>query len=108
MIGLTPLEACRRALSSGFVKEAEPIRAHIAFLEQVDEKRPKCLRCGTPMIFRETQTLDNSPRRQDGLFSGSFEVLPLYCPNCGKMELFWPEILAKDENMAWLYQQDVK
>lgn len=105
--GLSELELCQRALESGLAAQPEKIREHIAFVEEVDAKRPKCSVCGTPMVFRGIQTLDASPMR-DGIFTSTFDVLPMYCPNCCKMELFWPEMLERNKELAHLYRIDCK
>jgi len=51
--------------------------------------------------------LDASPMR-DGILSSSFDVIPMYCPNCCKMELFWPEMLERNKELAYLYRLDCK
>ena len=73
-------ERCRRALQRRFAADPERIRAHLEVVEQAEEARPACLRCGEKLKFGEAQALDNSPN-YDGLLTGSFDILPAYCTN---------------------------
>ena len=98
-------ELCRRALRLGLVQDTQALEARIELATKSEEQRPTCLQCGTRLLFRERQCLDNSPMG-DGLFSRAFSVVPAVCPSCGKYELYDPEIVEKNEYLAYLMKID--
>ncbi len=103
--GLSEEEKCRRALQRGFTEARKSMEEYIAMVEGAEEARPACLRCGAKITFGEIQTLDNSPYR-DGLLSGTFNVLPAYCKNCGKMELYNPAYISGNKLLSYLVKKD--
>ena len=98
-------ERCRRALQRGLAVNAERIQEHLDIMEHAEEARPTCLRCGEKLRFGEMQELDNSPYR-DGLLTSTFDVLPAYCTNCGKMELYSPQYISKHKMLSYLVKID--
>ena len=102
---LSDEDRCRRALQRGFALSPERVREHLEIVESAEEARPACLRCGEKLRFGEAETLDASPNR-DGLLSRTFDVLPAYCTNCGKMELYNPTYIAKNKLFSYLVNKD--
>ena len=98
---LSELERCQRALKLGFAECPDKIQEHITLLTEAENHRPACLRCGAKMKFGYIQTLDNSPRR-DSMFTDTFDVLPVYCTTCGKMEFYHPGYARVDKFMDYL------
>lgn len=107
LASLDDAEVCRRALAGGRTAQPDKVRAHMEVAEQAEEHRFTCLRCGSPMRFGKTLTLDNSPLR-DSIFADCFETIPAYCDNCGKIEFFDPNRLSKNEYIAYLIVKDAK
>ena len=105
--GLEEMEVCRRALVRGLAENPEHIRARIEFLGDVENHRPKCLRCGTGMIFRKEQQLDNNPMR-DSILASTFDVLPVLCPSCGRYEFYDPAIVRTNKHLLYLIWKDTK
>ena len=105
--GLDEGELCRRALVRGLAEKPELIRDRIEFLAEVEDHRPKCPRCGTGMIFRKEQQLDNTPMR-DGYLSGTFCVLPSLCPNCGRYEFYDPDTARRSRHLSYLIWKDAR
>ena len=105
--GLDEAEVCRRALVRNIAEHPERIRNRIELLSEAENHRPKCLRCGTNLIFMKVQELDNSPMK-DSVFSETFDVLPAYCESCGKYELYNPVIIRKDKYLAYLIWKDTQ
>ena len=102
---LTEAEQCRRALRLGLANEPEKLAAKIELYEQAESHRPSCTYCGEKLVFEKEQCLDNSPHR-DGIFSSTFNVLPAYCPACGRYEFYNPSIVGKNEHLAFLIRKD--
>ena len=102
---LSELDRCRRALVRGLAAEPEKLRERIEIITEAENHRPKCLRCGSELVFMEEQTLDNHPMR-DSIFSGSFDVQPAYCKSCGKYEFYNPAILRKNKYLVYLIDKD--
>ena len=105
-------EQCRRALRLGLVQNTQALEAYIEqavkaveVADHAEEQRPTCLQCGSKLRFRERQCLDNSPMG-DGLFSRAFSVVPAVCPACGRYALYDPEIVEKNEYLAYLMKKD--
>ena len=103
--GLDEAELCRRALVRGIAEHPDRLRARIELIEEAENHRPKCLRCGAKLRFDHVQELDNSPL-QDSLLADTFDVLPAYCESCGKMEFYNPRIVNKNKYMAYLIHKD--
>lgn len=106
--GLSEPELLRQALRLGRAREPEKLRARLEELERVEQGRPKCLRCGAPMHFNELMTLDRSPLTDSIIFLKTFDVIPCTCSECGKIELYSPAHLKKNETMDCLYKLDAK
>lgn len=104
---LDEAEICRRALIRGIAEQPERLRERIALIAEAENHRPKCLRCGSSLIFMEEQELDNSPM-QDCVFMEPFEVLPAYCESCGKYEFYNPTIVRKNKYLAHLIWKDTQ
>lgn len=102
---LSALERCRRALQRGITEAKQTIEEYITMVETAEEARPACLRCGEKLRFGEVQTLDNSPYR-DGLLSNTFNILPAYCHNCGKMEIYNPAYIGNNKLLSYLVKKD--
>ena len=98
-------ERCRRALKLGLAENPDRIQERITLLTEAEDHRPACLRCGAKMRFGCVQNLDNSPLR-DGIFSETFDVLPIYCTTCGKMEFYHPGYVRQDKFMEYLIKKD--
>ena len=94
-------ERCRRALRLGYAISPEKLQAYVDMSEQAETRRPACTRCGTKLRFMDHQYLDNNP-----VGNGRFTVIPAYCETCGKCEFYLPEILQKNEELAFLVQSD--
>ena len=105
--GLDEVELCRRALVRGIAENPERIRERIELIEEAENHRPKCLRCGSVLTFMDVQELDNSPMR-DSVFMETFEVLPAYCESCGKYEFYNPVIVRKNKYLAHLIWKDTQ
>ena len=97
--GLDEVELCHRALVRGIAEHPEQLKERIDLITEAEHHRPKCLRCGDSLSFMEIQELDNSPMG-DGIFTETFDVLPAYCPSCGKYEFYHPETVRKDKYLA--------
>ena len=104
---LDEAELCRRALVRGIAENPERLRERIALISEAETHRPKCLRCGSSLIFMEEQELDNSPM-QNSIFLEPFEVLPAYCESCGKYEFYNPVIIRKNQFLAYLIAKDTQ
>lgn len=104
---LDELELCQRALIRGMAQEPERLRAQIELLTEAENHRPTCLRCGGKLFFEEVQELDNSPHR-DSILSDPFTVRPAYCANCGRYELYRPDIVRKNKYLAHLIWKDTQ
>ena len=98
---LSELELCRRALRRGLAEKPQALESRIDVITHAEEHRPKCLRCGEPLYFMDTQRLDNSPGR-DGLLSSTFDVIPAVCKACGKMEFYEPRFVRKNKYLYYL------
>ena len=105
-------EQCRRALRLGLVQNTQALEAYIEqavkaveVADHAEEHRPTCSQCGNKLRFQRVQYLDNSPMR-DSLFSATLAVLPAVCPSCGKYEFYDPEIVEKNEYLAYLMKKD--
>ena len=105
--GLDEAELCRRALIRGLAEDPERIKERIVFLTEVENHRPKCLRCGSALTFMDVQELDNTPL-QDSVFMEAFDVLPACCESCGKYEFYNPVIIRKDKYLAYLIWKDTQ
>lgn len=105
--GLSEEELCRRALRLGLAEYPEKIEERITLLTESEDHRPACLRCGSKLKFGAVQALDNSPMR-DGIFSGTFNVLPAYCQSCGKIEFYNPGYVYENKFIAWLIKKDTE
>lgn len=104
---LDELALCQRALIRGIAQEPERLKARIELLTEAENHRPTCLRCGGKLIFEEVQELDNSPYR-DSILSDPFTVRPAYCLECGRYELYRPEIVQKNKYLAHLIWKDTQ
>ena len=105
-------EQCRRALRLGLMQNTQALEAYIEqavkaveVADHAEEHRPTCSQCGNKLRFQRVQYLDNSPMR-DSLFSATLAVLPAVCPSCGKYEFYDPEIVEKNEYLAYLMKKD--
>lgn len=105
--GLDEAELCRRALLRGLAENPELVRERIEFLADVENHRPACLRCCTPLTFGKVQSLDNSPLR-DSYLAGTFDVLPALCPNCGRYEFYDPVTARNNKHLSYLIWKDSK
>ena len=105
LVDLNEYEICRRVLVRGLAVQPEKIRERIALIEEAENHRPACLRCGGSIKFGEEQQLDNSPVG-DGLLTDSFDVIPAWCETCGRMEFYHPQIVKKDPYLAYLIEKD--
>lgn len=105
--GMDEGEICRRALVRGLAENPEKLRERIDFLADVENHRPKCLRCGTRLTFGKVQPLDNSPLR-DGYLASTFDVLPALCPNCGRYEFYDPDTARANKHLSYLIWKDTK
>ena len=105
MAELSEEERCRRALKLGLAEYPDRIQERITLLTEAENHRPACLRCGAGLRFGFVQNLDNSPLR-DGIFSETFDVLPAYCTNCGKIEFYHPGYARKDKFVEHLIKKD--
>ena len=102
---LSEAERCRRALQRGLANEPQRIQEYLDTVENAEDARPACLRCGEKLSFGQVQTLDNSPY-SDGLLSTSFDVLPAHCKKCGRIELFDPSYVSNDRFLTYLLRKD--
>lgn len=102
---LSDEELCREVLRLGFAQEPEKVEAHLEFIAEAKQARPKCLRCGTPLKFRKIVYLDRTPF-SNSILSNTFDLLPAGCPNCHKIEFYSPDLMEQDEKFLYLYQQD--
>lgn len=102
---LSGVERCRRALRLGITEVRQAMEEYIEMVENAEESRPACLRCGEKIRFGQVQTLDNSPYR-DGLLTDTFDVLPAYCTNCGKMEFYNPSYISRHKLFSYLVKKD--
>lgn len=93
---LSEMKQCRMALESGRAKEEERLRAACEGLLQEEEEQPFCLRCGNRMAYGRMITLNTRGLDMDGRVQ-DMRVQPLRCDNCGKIELFDPDILQSWE-----------
>ena len=101
------VERCRQAMRYAASDARAGLQRFLDEDQAAEEKRPLCLRCSSKMRFGSVLTLDASPTH-DGIFSRSFDAIPLYCDTCGKIELFKPDFLSKNEGYRQLYNKDTK
>lgn len=104
---LDDAEVCRRALQRGLATQPDQIEAHLKVLEEAELHRPKCLQCGSKLVFGEVEELDNTPVR-DGLLTDTFDVLPARCFSCGRFEFYDPAIAKRNPFLAHLIAKDNK
>ena len=104
---LDEVEICHRALRYGRAENPQKLQDRIALITEAEEHRPVCLRCGTKLYFGKVQTLDNSPLR-DHLLSDTFDILPAYCENCGKMEIYDPGYIRRNKYLRYLSWKDTE
>ncbi len=104
---LSDLDRCRRALLRGLADKPERLRERIELESDAESHRPTCGRCGGKLRFMEEQHFDNTPHG-DGIFHGSFDVLPAYCTECGRFEFFHPGTIRKNRHLAFLAQRDAQ
>ncbi len=102
---LVEVERCHRALKLGLAEYPDKIQERITLLTEAENHRPACLRCGAKLKFGHVQNLDNSPLR-DGIFSETFDVLPAYCGDCGKIEFYLPAYARQDRFIEYLIKKD--
>ena len=104
---LPEVELCQRALARGLAAFPDRLRERIALLTEAEDHRPKCACCGVGLKFMKEQSLDNSPLR-DSILRDTFDVLPAYCPSCGKYEFYAPWIVRKNKYLAYLIWKDTQ
>ena len=102
---LSELEQCTRALRLGLADAPHKLKERIDILTNAETHRHKCLRCGAELTYGAVQHLDNSPLN-DGIFGGTFDVVPAFCVSCGKIEFFAPEFLKRNKYTAYLIELD--
>lgn len=103
---LSAVERCRRALQRGVTEARQSMEEYIEMVDGAEEARPACLRCGAKLRFGWTITLDDTPYRDGLLSSGGFAILPAYCQNCGKMELYSPGYISNNKLLSYLVKKD--
>lgn len=104
---LDEVEVCRRALVRGMAESPDKLRERINLITEAENHRPKCLRCGSKLLFMKVKQLDDSPNR-DTVFKTPFRVLPAYCETCGKYEFYNPEIVNKNKYLVYLNLKDTQ
>ena len=104
---LSELEQCQRALRLGLADSPKKLDERIDVLTNAEEHRHKCLRCGTKLTYGAVQHLDNTPLN-DGIFSGTFDIIPAFCISCGRVEFFDPDFLQRNKYTAHLIDLDSK
>ncbi len=102
---LDVVEVCRRALLRRLAKNPEILEKRIVFINEAEEHRLTCLRCGTKLRFCDEETLDTSPYG-DSMLTESLDVIPALCENCGKIEFFNPQFIKKNKHLAYLIYKD--
>ena len=102
---LTELEQCKRALRLGLADMPKKLEDRIDVITNAEAHRHECLRCGAKLTYGTVQHLDNSPLN-DGIFSGTFDVVPAFCSSCGKIEFFDPVFLEQNKYTAYLLELD--
>jgi len=95
-------------LRLGLAEDAKTLEAVILMDLEAEEHRPTCLRCGGKLTFGKVQELDNTPFHGNGIMTDTFDVLPAYCETCGKIELYHPAYVRKNQLMAYLLSKDIK
>ena len=96
-------DRARRVLQRRFTSKAAAFEEYIAMVDGAEEARPACLRCGEKLKFGEAQALHNNPLNE---WKSFFDVLPAYCTNCGKIELYRPEHIEKNKQLSYLVKKD--
>ena len=104
---LDDAEKCRRALIRGLAQQPDKLRERIELITDAENHRPKCLQCGSRLVFMKVQELDNSPMH-DSIFKDPFVVLPAYCEYCGKYEFYNPDIVQKNKFLSYLIRKDTQ
>ena len=104
---LEEVEVCRRALVRGIAVNPNRLKNRIALIEEAENHRPTCLRCGGLIFFMKVQALDNSPM-VDSMFYEPFRVLPAYCDSCGKFEFYHPDVVKRDKYLVYLSNKDTQ
>ena len=104
---LTELEQCKRALRLGLAETPEKIEERIDVITNAEAHRHECQRCGAKLTYGSVQHLDNTPLN-DGIFNGTFDILPAFCESCGKIELFDPKFLNRNKYIQHLIDLDSK
>lgn len=102
---LDEVERCRQALRLSLAVAPDALQEYVTMVEGAEDARPTCLRCGTKLKFGQVVTLDSSPYR-DGLLSNTFDILPAYCRQCGKMELYNPGYSSGNKLLSYLVKKD--
>ena len=103
---LSEEERCRRALRLGLAKNPQYLQDYLDIVEHAEEARFTCLRCGEKLTFGQAQSLDSSPYL-DGLLGSSFDVLPVYCKKCGKIEFYDPTVISENKLLSYLWKKDL-
>ena len=101
MAKVNEAERCRRALRLNYAISPEKLQAYVDMSEKAEARRPACTNCGTKLRFKDQQYLENGPGA--GIW---FAVIPAYCETCGKCEFYLPEVVEKNEEMAFLVRSD--
>lgn len=104
---LSELEQCKRALRLGLADTPKKLEERIDILSNAESHRHKCLRCGAKLTYGAVQHLDNSPL-SDGIFTGTFDVVPAFCTSCGRIEFFDPKFLNRNKYISHLIELDSK
>lgn len=102
---LDEVEQCRLALRLGLAEDQEKINTRIEVLTNAEDHRPTCIRCNTKLKYHREEHLDHTPGR-DGIFSETFDVIPAYCPSCGRIEFFNPDNIRRNPYLSHLIAVD--
>lgn len=103
---LSEADKCRMVLQRGYTTSRAAMEEYIAMVDGAEEARPACLRCGAKLKFGAAVTLDDTPYRDGLLASGGFAILPAYCQNCGKMEIYNPGYIGNNKLLSFLVKKD--
>ena len=99
-------DRARRILQRRFTSQTAAFEEYVAMVDGAEEARPACLRCGAKLKFGRAVTLDDTPYRDGLLASSGFSVLPAYCHNCGKMEIYNPGYILNNKLFSYLVAKD--
>ncbi len=103
-------ERIRRALRLGLAEHRQALEARLKLMEEAEEQRPACLRCGTKLKFKQVLTASSLDEIRYGAYAYAniYGVAPACCPNCGRAEFYDLTFIYTDEKLQYLLKKDTE